>query len=150
MPTSTSARSTSLAASSAKAAAVSASNSVGGPSRSRDPVDGGQHPRDGPREARLVQRPPVDGDPLAVADQVWLRHGADPQPGGGQDGSGHGHHAALAVRAADQGAAQRALGMAELVEDGLDPLQPQADPESAARGQRRDGRGVVRQPCSSS
>ena len=138
-PTSTMARSTRRRASSAMAAAVSASNSVGGPTPSRrNPVDRREHPLDGRGERGRAQRLAVDRDSLAVADEVRLRHGADCQAGGAQNRLRHRHHGALAVRAADQRAAQPALGVAVLLQQTLDPLEAEADSEAPALGQGGD------------
>ncbi len=142
-PTSTSTRSTFAAASSVKAAAVRASNSVGRAEPGGDPLDGGSDHRQRGGEALAADRPAVDRDPLPVADQVWLRHAADPQAGLVEHRAGERHHAALAVRATHQRPAQASLGIPQLGEQRLDAGQAQADPESAAAAQRRDGLVVV-------
>jgi len=109
-----------------------------------DSLDGRRDCAQDRREAFPVDRPSVDGDPLAIADQVGLWHGADAQPRLLQRGSCQGHDAALAVGAAYEGSAQPSLGMAEHVEERLDPLQAQADAKAAPAAQGGHRRLVVR------
>ncbi len=130
------------------AAAVSASNSVGGPTSAATRSMAGQDALDGSRELAGVDRVTVDGDALAVADEVRLRHRADAQPGGREDGAGHGHHAALAVGAAHQRAAQRAFRMPDLGHEALDAFETQADAEAPTLGEGGD-RVRVGQPSGS-
>ena len=97
-----------------------------------------------PRERHRVDRPAVDLQPLAVADEVRLGGGPDPDPGRTQRGSGEGQHAALAVRAADKRPPQLELRIAECLEECTCPSQAQTDPEPPPLGQRADGVAICR------
>ena len=87
--------------------------------------------------------------PLAIGDQMGLGRFADPIPGRGQCGAHERQHAALAVRAGDQGAAERSLGMIEPGQECTCASQPQVNAESPAgleRGERLSvGEQVLRQ-----
>ena len=96
-----------------------------------------------PRERHRVDRPAVDLQPLAVADEVRLGGRPDPGPGCTQRGSGEGQDAALAIRAADERTPQLELRIAECLEERACPSQAQTDPEPPALGQDTHG-GVVR------
>ena len=109
------------------------------------PLDGRRDRRERRREPFAADRLTVDGDPLAIADQVGLRHGADAQARLLQRGSRERHHAALAVRSADERSAQLPLRIAELVEERLDARQAEVDAEASAAAQG-GYRGVVVQP----
>src|SRR6266550_1591261 len=91
-----------------------------------------------------LPRPAVDLQPLAVADEVRLGGGPDPDPGRAQRGSGEGQHAALAVRAADKRPPQLELRIAECLEECTCPSQAQTDPEPPPLGQRADGVAICR------
>ncbi len=106
-------------------------------------VDRGQHGRDRLGEALRGEGHPVDGDPLPVADEMRLRHRANPHAGRLEHGAHHRDHAPLAVGARDQRAAQAALGMVERLHQRLDTLEAQAHAEAAARGERLDRPRIV-------
>ena len=57
---------------------------------------------------------------------------ADPVARGPQRGIGEGQHAALAVGPGDERAADGALRIAELAQQGAGPPKPQPDPEATA------------------
>ena len=142
-PTSTSATSRSASAKWRKTTAVSSSNSVGSPWRRATRSATASTACDVAGEVVGVDGPAVDHDPLAIADQVRLGRLADAQAGRAQRAPGQGQHAALAVGARDERAADRELRVAQRVEQGPGPAQPQADAEPAAvgqRGERRRGR----------
>ena len=87
---------------------------------------------DEPGERRRVDEPAVDLEPLAVAHQVRLGGLGDAIAGGPQRRPGEGEDAALAVRAADERAAEGELRVAELAEERPGPAQPEPDPETTA------------------
>ena len=104
-----------------------------------DPVRDGQHPPDEPGEVVRGDRLPVDLDPLAVRDEVRLRGGPDPMTGRPERRLGQGEDAALAVRPGDERAADGALRMIELAQQGPRPAEPEPDAEAAALRQRAQG-----------
>ena len=96
------------------------------------------------RERHRVDGPAVDLEPFPVADQVRLGRRAGADPRGAQGARGEGEHAALAVRAADQGAAQLPLRIAENLQERTCSSQPQPNPESTAIGERPNRRVIRR------
>ena len=110
-PTSTSATSGRTSANRAKTTAVSSSNSVGSPWRRATRSAAAEHATDQPGEVVGGDRPPVDADPLAIGHEVRLGRRTDAIAGGPQRRVGQGEHAALAVGAGHQRAADRQLGM---------------------------------------
>ena len=126
--------------------AVSSSNSVGGPSRRATRSAAAQDLVDEPRERRRVDRPAVDDDPLAVADEVRLGRLADAEAGGPQGAAGQRQDAALAVRARDERAADASCGSPSARSSARVRPRPEPDPEPAAvgqRAQRRRGRSAA-------
>ena len=105
----------------------------------RDPVRGHEDLADQPRERVGRDRTAVDDQPLAIRHEVRLGRLADPQARGPKRRSGQGQHAALAVRAGDERAAQAELRVAEFVEDGPDPPEAQVDAEPTAVGEGLEG-----------
>jgi hypothetical protein len=95
-----------------------------------------------PGERHRIDRSPVDLQPLAIRHEVRLGRRADTEPGRTQGAAGNGEHAALAVRAADEGTAQRALRVTELAKERPCSTKAQPDAEPTPRGQGADG-GVV-------
>ena len=102
-----------------------------------DRVGRGQGPLHRGGERERVERPPVELHPLAIAHQVRLRRGRMPDPGRGERRRDERDHAPLAVRAGHEGAAHLSLGVTELPEEGVRPLEPKPHAEAAARGERR-------------
>ncbi len=100
-----------------------------------DSLDRRRHRLERGGELLAADRAAIDGDPLAVADEVRLRHRPDPLSRLLEHGPRQGDDAALAVGAADQCSPQASLGMAELVEERLDALQAEADAEASAAAQ---------------
>ena len=125
-----------------KSIAVRSSNSVGGPSRRATRSAIGRISPTSRANVAAVDGPAVDLEALAVGDEVRLRRLAGPDAGGPQRGPGERQDAALAVRAAHQGAAQRPLRVAQLAEEGPRPAQPEPDAVAPAIGER------LRQPRS--
>ena len=77
-------------------------------------------------EQVVVDQPPGEADALVEADEVGAGIGMDLEPGRLQRGAQEGAGRALAVRAGDmEHRGQGALGMAELREQGGNPLEPQ-------------------------
>ena len=105
----------------------------------RDPIGHAEHATDQPGEVVGGDRPPVDADPLAIGHEVRLGRRTDPIAGGPERRVGEGEHAALAVGAGDQRAADRQLGMTELAQQGTRPAEPEPDAEAAARRKRSQG-----------
>ena len=105
----------------------------------RDPVGRAEHTTDQPREVVGGDRPPVDADPLAIGHEVRLGRRTDAIAGRPERRVGQGEHAALAVGAGHQRAADRQLGMAELAQQRTRPAKPEPDTETAARGDRSQG-----------
>ena len=84
-------------------------------------------------------RPSVHDDPLPVADEVGLGRLAHPVPCGPERGCDERDDAALAVGAGDERPADGEVRIAHRPEERADASQPQADPEAAARLDRREG-----------
>ena len=95
-----------------------------------DTVCDGQCLLDEPGERRSIDGPAVDDHPLAVADQMRLRRLADAVAGRPKRGCGEREDAALAVRSADEHAAQLALGVAQGSQERPRPAEtePNAEP----------------------
>ena len=106
-------------------------------------VDRGQHRGDRVGKALCRERRSIDRDPLAVADEMRLRHRPHPRAGRLQHRAHHGDHATLAIRPGHQRPAQAALRVVERVHQRLDALETEAHAEAAARGERIDRRRVV-------
>jgi hypothetical protein len=102
-------------------------------------IDCGQHALDGRSEVRSRDRLAVDGDALAIADEVRLRHRPDRGARRDEHRADHRHHRALAVRPADERSAQVTLRITELGHQPSHSVETHADPESPALGQRGDG-----------
>jgi hypothetical protein len=81
-------------------------------------------------------------DPLAIRDQVRLRGLADTQASGAEGTPRECQHAALAVRAGDERAAEAELRVAECGEQRSGPTQTEPDAEAAA-GRQRGKRLVI-------
>ena len=138
-PTSTTPTSIPRRANQANAAAVTSSNSVAGPSRlGIRSATAMTSSMSAPKSAD-VDGLAVDDDPLAIAHQVRLGRLPDDHAGGTQRGGHQRLDAALAVRAADQRAAEPLLRIAELLEQCLRPPEPELDAEPAPRMECRDG-----------
>jgi hypothetical protein len=82
-----------------------------------------------------------DADPLAIAHQVWLRRLPGTIPGSREAGADERNDAALAVRPADERAADPLLGVPKRRQQGPGPSQAQPDPEAPACFQRDDRLG---------
>ena len=94
----------------------------------------------------LADRLGIHANALAERHQVGRRVEPDPAAGGAQHGGQHGGHRPLAVGAADLRDRVGPLGMAERVQQGLDPLEPGAHPGmlAAAEGEEPGQRLGVR------
>ena len=112
------------------------------PEPRRDAVGDGQDVADEPGERAGVDRAAVDDDPLAVGDEMWLGRLADAIAGGPERGPGQRDHAALAVGAGDQRAADRQLRVAHRSQEGPDASEPEAHPVAATRLDRRQRLGI--------
>ena len=106
------------------------------------PVGGSKHLTNEARERRRIDRPPVDLQPLPVADEMWLRRRPDPDSGRAQCAPGDGEDAALAVRPADERAANCELRIADGMEEGACSTETEANAEPAPFGQGRDRRVI--------
>ena len=105
----------------------------------RDPIGRVEHATDQPGKVVGGDRPPVDADPLAIGHEVWLGRRTDAIAGRPERRVGQGEHAALAVGAGHQRAADRQLRMAELAQQRTRPAKPEPDAETAARRDRSQG-----------
>ena len=103
-----------------------------GRDRAADPVRGVEHLADEPGERRRIDRAGHRPGPVRGSDEVRLGCLADAMAGRAQRRRGQGQDAALAVRAADQRAAERQLRIAELAQKRAGPAKTESDAEPAA------------------
>ena len=103
----------------------------------------GQHPPGKTRERLAVNRHSADLQPLAVGHEMRLGRLADLVSGRGEGRPNEGQHAALAIRAGNQGAAEGTFGVIESGEQGLRSTKSEANAESTAGCERVERLGVA-------
>ena len=130
-PTSSTAVSTRACRNNSKATAVVTSKNVGWAwsTPSRRSVDRVAHAGHGRVQRLRFDRPAVDDEPLAKIDQVRRRVASRAVAGRAERRIDHRRDGAFAVRAGDVNRPERALRMAEAVDDREDVVEAELDPE---------------------
>ena len=93
----------------------------------------------------LTDRNVVDENPLPKVDEVWRRVPPDAKPARSKDRVGGGDDASLPVGATDVQHGQRAMRIAEQLEQRVDALETELPDAGRAREQRIDRGAVVTQ-----
>ncbi len=109
----------------------------------RQPFGDAESLEDEPRERDRIDRPAVDLEPFAVRHEVGLRRLADPEPRGAECARDQRQHAALAVRARDEGPTELSLRVPQGRQERPRPPEPEVDPEAAPLAERSNRRLVV-------